>query len=582
MVTRFLLGWAVLSVTGFSLMAASPNVLIVITDDQGFGDLGVHGNPVIKTPNLDAFSKQSVWLKNFYVCPVCSPTRSSLLTGAYNYRTGVVDTFIGRSMMRADCRTLAHWLGDAGYRTALFGKWHLGDNYPLRPEDRGFQHTLWHHGGGLAQPSDAPEVETRTAYFDPILTKNGEKVQSKGYCTDVFTDAAIDYLKADHHNPFFAYVAYNAPHAPYQVDDKLAAPYQKLDLSVGGFPKIGHPWAAGKVNTTEIAKAYAMIENIDTNFARLMKTLDETKQADNTIVIFLTDNGPGGVRFNSGLRNRKGTVYEGGIRVPCYIRWPARLKPGHIVELPTAHIDIVPTLKSLCGIPNQESVPKIDGRDLSGLLKDEPTQWNPRNLYSQWHRGDAPEKFRAFMVRSERYKLVQAAVTQPVKEFTLMYELFDLSNDPYEQVDIAPIHQDIVAKMKTDYEGWFADVTSLGFDPIRTHIGSDKQKVTHLSRQDWRGPDAGWTPESIGYWELQVEKTSRYAITLHTDSPATEMTLKCGDKEPVIVKLDGVRKSHQYTVSLDKGPLRLEAWATVNGKRVGVNHVFVVQQAEKQ
>ena len=178
-----------------SLAAADPpNVLIVITDDQGYGDLGAHGNPMVKTPNLDAFAKTSVWLRNFYVSPVCSPTRSSLLTGLYNYRTGVVDTFLGRSMMRPDVKTLAEYLAGAGYRTGLFGKWHLGDNYPLRPEDRGFQETLWSQGGGLAQPSDPPQVDPKNAYFDPVLTRNGKEVKTKGYCTDVFTDAALKFI----------------------------------------------------------------------------------------------------------------------------------------------------------------------------------------------------------------------------------------------------------------------------------------------------------------------------------------------------------------------------------------------------
>ena len=272
--------------------------------------------------------KQSVWLKNFYVCPVCSPTRSSLLTGQYNYRTGVVDTFLGRSMMRPDVKTLPEYLAAAGYRTGLFGKWHLGDNYPLRPEDRGFQETLWCQGGGLAQPSDPPEVDPKTAYFDPVLKQNGKEVKTKGYCTDVFTDAALKFITAKSTKPFFAYVAFNAPHAPFQVPDEFAQHYRKLDLTAAAFPKIGQPWATPKLNTDEIANAYGMIENIDANFGRLMKALDDAKLADNTLVIFLTDNGPGGVRWNAGLRNRKGTVYEGGIRVPCYVRWPAQVVGG--------------------------------------------------------------------------------------------------------------------------------------------------------------------------------------------------------------------------------------------------------------
>ncbi len=267
--------WLLAALFGFVPLIAraadAPNVLIVITDDQGWGDLGAHGNPVLKTPKLDAFTKESAWLKNFYVCPVCSPTRSSLLTGQYNYRTGVVDTFLGRSLMRPDAKTLAEYLAASGYRTGVFGKWPLGDTYPLRPEDRGFQETLWCQGGGLAQPSDSPEMNPKTAYFDPILKQNGKEVKTKGYCTDVFTDGALKFITAKSQKPFFAYVAFNAPHAPYQVPEELAAKYSKLDLSEKAFPKIGQPWTAPKLNTEEIANAYGMIENIDTNFARLMK-----------------------------------------------------------------------------------------------------------------------------------------------------------------------------------------------------------------------------------------------------------------------------------------------------------------------
>jgi arylsulfatase A-like enzyme len=256
-----------------------PNVLLVITDDQGFGDLGAHGNPVVRTPNLDAFTKQAAWLKNFHVSPVCSPTRSSLLTGQYNYRTGVVDTYLGRSLMRPDVTTLAQHLAGAGYRTGLFGKWHLGDNYPLRPEDRGFQETLWSRGGGLAQPSDHPDSTPATAYFDPFLTRNGKEERGKGYCTDVFTDAAVRFVSAKADRPFFAYVAYNAPHDPFQVPPAFFAPYQGRDLTPAGFPRVGQPWAGPKLDTNATARAYGMIENIDTNFARLLKALDSTPAA---------------------------------------------------------------------------------------------------------------------------------------------------------------------------------------------------------------------------------------------------------------------------------------------------------------
>jgi arylsulfatase A-like enzyme len=492
-------------------VAAPPNVLVVITDDQGYGDLGAHGNPVLKTPHLDAFTKESVRLKRFHVCPVCSPTRSALLTGLWNYRTGVVDTFIGRSMMRPDVPTLAEHLAAAGYRTGLFGKWHLGDHHPLRPEDRGFGTTLWHHGGGLAQPSDLPGGVPGKEYFDPVLTANGKDTPTKGYCTDVFTDAALKFVAADRTKPFFAYVAFNAPHGPLQVPDADAAPYRRLDITADTFPKVGQPWFAQKPDARQVADAYGMIANLDANFGRLMKALVDQKLADDTIVVFLTDNGPGGLRFNSGLRNRKGTVYDGGIRVPCYVRWPAKLKPGTAVDQPAAHIDLTPTLLEACGAKPAKPV-TFDGRSLLPLLTGEKKALPDRTLFLQWHRGDAPEKCRAFTAIGPRYKLVQAAGVQPNAEWKPKYELFDLPTDEFEQTDLAAKLPDEVAKLKAEYEAWFADVTKQGFAPPRIAIGSDAEPVVRLTRQDWRGPKAGWAKDSVGHWEVSVATAGKYEV----------------------------------------------------------------------
>jgi len=494
-----------------------PNVLLVITDDQGFGDLGAHGNPVVRTPNLDAFTKQSAWLKNFHVSPVCSPTRSALLSGQYNYRTGVVDTFIGRSLMRPDVTTLPQMLAGAGYRTGLFGKWHLGDNYPLRPEDRGFQDTLWCRGGGLAQPSDHPDSTFATAYFDPFLTRNGKEERTIGYCTDVFTDAAVRFVGAKSEKPFFAYVAYNAPHGPYQVPPALVAPYRGRDLGATAFPQIGQPWAGKKDNAEDVARAYAMIENVDTNFARLLKALDDAGQSRNTVVIFLTDNGPGDVRFNAGLRNRKGTVYEGGTRVPCYVRWPGRITPGHVVEMPLAHIDIVPTLLAACGVASGANT--FDGRSALGLLTGANVDVPARTLFVQWHRGDVPERYRAFAARGPRFKLVQANGVAPDAKWTPRYELFDIPADPFEQRDLAAERPEEVARLKTAYDAWFTDVTRRGFDPPRIVVGSEKENPVRLSRQDWRGPRAGWAADSVGHWEVRFERAGRYRVTVRAARP---------------------------------------------------------------
>lgn len=554
-----------------AVYAERPNILLVMTDDQGFGDLGVHGNPILKTPELDAFAKQSVWLKNFTVSPVCSPTRSALLTGQYNYRTGVVDTYLGRSLMRPDVPTLPEQLAKAGYRTGLFGKWHLGDNYPLRPEDRGFHETLWSRGGGLAQPSDHPDADPKTAYFDPFLVKNGVDIHEQGYCTDVFTDGAIEFVKKESPEPFFAYVAYNAPHGPFQVPEAAAAPYRKLTFGADLFPRAGQPWRGPKANERDIADAYGMIANIDSNFGRLMKALEEKKLAENTVVIFLTDNGPGGVRFNGGLRNRKGTVYEGGIRVPCYVRYPRELKAGHVVDLPAAHIDLTPTLLAMAG---ERPVGPVDGRDLSVPMKNTPGNWPGRTIFSQWHRGDSPEKYRAFSARGTRYKLVQAAGVQPGEKWQPKYELFDIANDPFEQTDLAAKLPNEVAQLKREYELWFADVTKKGFDPVRSHLGNAKAPLVRLMRQDLRGPKAGWAPDSVGQWEVFVEKAGEYEVTVRSKSEFTNCSISYGDARKG--KNDGEKETAKtLTLVLARGNLTLMALVGRDGKSWGPEYLDV-------
>jgi len=524
-----------------SALAAPPNVLVVITDDQGYGDLGAHGNPVLKTPHLDAFTKESVRLKRFHVSPVCSPTRSSLLTGLWNYRTGVVDTFIGRSMMRPGVPTLPEHLTAAGYRTGLFGKWHLGDHYPLRPEDRGFGSTFWLPGGGLAQPSDLPGTTAGKEYFDPVLTKNGKETPTKGYCTDVFTDATIDFITANEAKPFFAYVAFNAPHGPYQVPDADAVPYRNIDLSGEAFPKIGQPWAKDKVDRNAVANAYGMISNIDANFGRLMKTLADKKLADNTVVIFMTDNGPGDSRFNGGLRDRKGTVYDGGIRVPCYVRWPAKLKPGTVIDTPLAHIDITPTLLEMTGTKPAKDV-KFDGVSFLPLLTGEKKPLPDRTLFLQWHRGDEPEKFRAFTAIGPRYKLVQTAGSWEEKNWKPKFELFDIPADEFEQTDLAEKLPDEVAKLKKEYEAWFADVTQLGFASPRIPLGTDKEPTARLTRQDWRGPDAGWTATSVGHWVIEPTKDGDYEVVVQSRQVFTELSWETSTNKGQANKQGGTKE----------------------------------------
>lgn len=556
-----------LTLTAQCAIAARPNVLVVITDDQGYGDLSWHGNPVLKTPNIDAFAKSGVRLTHFYVSPVCSPTRSSLLTGRYTYRTGVVDTYIGRSMMHADEVTLAEALRDAGYRTGLFGKWHLGDCYPLRPQDQGFDEVLMHKGGGIAQPSDPPGG---SSYTDPVLFRNGKAEPFKGYVTDVFTDAALEFIGRKSEKPFFTYVAFNCPHGPYQVRDEDWKPYRGIDLGPDAFPKLGRPWAGKKLNQDEIGKAYGMIANIDANFGRLL-----AKVPDDTLVIFLTDNGPGGVRWNGGLRDRKGTVYEGGIRVPFFVRWKGQFPGDRSLDVPAAHIDVMPTVLAACGVPAPAGV-KLDGRSLLAELQGKDVERPERHMFIQWHRGDVPEMGRAFMARGPQYKLVQAAGVGPGK-YEPRYELFDIPADPFEEKDLAAQKPDVVKDLRAKYEAWFKDVKSTrNFEGPRINLGSEKEPVTVLTRQDWRGPAAGWAPGDIGHWDVAVTRPGKYRVALDFE-PATEARTAVVQVAGVVGKAEvpaGRGRVVFEGLELPKGDAKLEAW--VEGtKRAGVRYAEV-------
>ncbi|HTK76351.1 MAG TPA: arylsulfatase [Gemmataceae bacterium] len=557
--------------------AAPPNVVLVITDDQGYGDLGCHGNPILKTPHIDRLAKESGECTHFYVCPVCAPTRSALLTGRYNYRTQAIDTFAGRALMRPDEVTLSHMLGAAGYRCGLFGKWHLGDNYPLRPQDRGFHEVLMLRGGGIAQPSDPPG----SSYYKPILEHNGVLESYDRYCSDLFTDATIDFIGRTKDRPFFAYLAFNCPHLPMQAPEAETVPYTKLDLTPAAFPKIGRPYNVRAMKPEDLAKAYGMIANIDANLGRLFTKLDEWKLTDNTIVIFMTDNGPGPARWVSGLRAAKGSVYEGGIRVPFFIRWPAGgLGGGRTVDPACAHIDAVPTLLSACGLtPPGDG--KIDGVNLLPLLRGEVNGLPERTLFVQWHRGDVPEKYRAFAARAPRYKLVQATGAQAGAAPNLhKLELFDIPADPYEEHDLAAEKPEVVARLKRQYETWFDDVGKAhGYVPVRIKLGTPHENPTRLTRQDWRGPRAlDWTkPNSLGHWEVTVARDGTFDVTLRFPPAAEDRkaAFRLGRATAENALPANVETVTFRRLQLTTGDARLEAWAELGGTAVGPMDVTV-------
>ena len=477
-----------------------PNIILIMTDDQGWAQLGSHGDPVLQTPRLDAMAAESVEMTRFYVSPVCAPTRAALMTGRYNYRTGVVDTYLGRAMMAPDELTIAEMLGASGYRTGIFGKWHLGDNYPQRTVDQGFHASVVHKGGGIGQPSDPPGSD----YFDPILFRDGEQESFEGYCTDVYFDEAIRWIGEGNGEPFFAYIPTNAPHSPYLVPDSYREPYAAQGLS------------------DKDARIYGMITNIDDNVGRLLDHLEAQGLSGNTIFIFMTDNGPTTRLYHAGLRAQKASVYEGGIRVPFLVRWPDRLEPRKIEAL-GAHIDVTPTLLAAAGLPTP-SEPELDGINLLPLWDGEASQLPDRTYFVQAHRGNEPERYRAFAAVEQQFKLVQPVSFRQSPPQDAALELYDLIADPGEEKDLAAEMPEVVERLKAGYDDWFDDVSSSrGFEAVRFMIGSDQQQRVTLTRQDWRmeTPD-GWGRDEkvLGKWEVEVASDGPYDVVVTLANPA--------------------------------------------------------------
>ena len=532
-----------------------PNIVFVITDDQGWAQLGSRGDDVLQTPNLDRLAGESIDFTRFYVSPVCAPTRASLMTGRYNYRTGVVDTYIGRAMMHSDEVTLAEMLSEAGYRTGIFGKWHLGDNYPLRAIDQGFEESLVHKGGGIGQPSDPPG----TSYFDPILQLNGQQKPYKGYCTDIFFNTAMMFIEQSRDQPFFAYIPTNAPHEPYDVPESYIEPYRAQGLN------------------DKDARIYGMITNIDENVGRLLERLDRLGLADNTIVVFMTDNGPTTQRFTAGLRDQKASVYEGGIRVPFLVRWPAKLQP-RTEERIAAHIDVLPTMLEAAGVapPGDR---KIDGLSLLPRLLDANAPVAERTVFLQSHRGNEPQRYRNFAAVTQRYKLVQPKSFDQPMPSNPVFELYDLDADTGEENNLAEQETEVLARLKRSYEAWFEDVSSTrGYDPPRIPLGTKHENPVILTRQDWRvvGAD-GYGDQNLGYWQIEVASAGEYELRFRFPRQET-----AGRAE---FKLGNVEQSKSFTrggesvtftkVPLEGGPGLLEARLVRGGKTAGVKYVDV-------
>jgi arylsulfatase A-like enzyme len=482
-----------------------PNVILIVTDDQGFGDIASHGNPVLVTPNLDELRAESVRLTDFHVDPMCAPSRAALMTGRYSARTGVWSTLTGRYIMRQDEVTMAQVFADSGYRTGIFGKWHLGDNYPYRPQDRGFQETLTFGAGVVGEIPDYWNND----YFKAVYQRNGYPEHFEKYCTNVWFDEAIKYIEECGDVPFFCYIPTNAPHSPFNVHERYSEPYLKL-----GIP-------------SDRARFYGMITNIDENLGRMRKRLEDLSLTDDTIIIFLGDNGTAagvsvdrdGFRmdgYNAGMRGKKCWAYEGGHRNACFIHWPGGgLTGGRDVDVITAHLDLLPTLIDLCTLDPPDGI-RFDGSSLVPYFRGELADWPDRTLFVHNQQRDRPKKYKDIQIMTGQWRLAVTEQWGPG-----LTELFDARKDPQQRRDISRQHPDVMKALMKLYDYWWEDISVRFGEYSDIIIGSDSQPITKFTCHAWHGEKGLYNQSHVrqgiqdnGFWTVEVERSSVYEFTL--------------------------------------------------------------------
>ncbi len=499
-----------------SLLVASerPNVILIMTDDQGYGDLSCHGHPYLKTPEIDLLHQESIRFTDFHVSSFCTPTRAAIMTGNYPAKTGAFRTTGGRSAMLRKQKTVAELFAENGYITGMLGKWHLGDNAPHRPQDRGFQYALWHRCGGIGQASDYYGNNYYNDTYERVTPAipHGEWEKASGYCTDVWFREAHDFIKTHQETPFFLYLALNAPHGPYIVPNKWAAPYR---------------------NNEDIPNAnfLGMIANIDHNVGLLRDELERLNLSDNTILIFMTDNGTSagvkldqhpldGVRktgYNAGMRGKKSSIYEGGGRVPCFIYWPdGNLMGGREIETLTAHIDLVPTLADLCEL-------RVDDRyNFDGI------SWKPLLYGGDWSREAHVEHFhggaygRVSLSKPQEFSSVMTEKWRFITNYGKR-ELYDIELDPAQKNNVIHDNEEIVTQLQSVYNRYWEQVFPGVMEAPRIDLGNMGENPTTLCSQDWFSPRK-YPPYAISQitklpkvnypWLVNVVSSGKYRFTL--------------------------------------------------------------------
>lgn len=497
---RCAITFGLVAACSMSAFAAKPNVIVILSDDQGWGDLSLNGNTNLSTPNIDSLARGGAQFERFYVCPVCSPTRAEFLTGRYHPRGGVYSTSAGGERLDLDEQTIADTFRAGGYRTAAFGKWHNGMQFPYHPNARGFDEYYGFCSGHWGN------------YFDPMLERNGQIVRGEGFCIDDFTDHALEFIQASGDKPFFAYLPYNTPHSPMQVPDRFWNKFKDFELKM-------HNREPKKEDLGHIRAALAMCENIDWNVGRILKKLDELKIADNTIVVYFCDNGPNGVRWNGDMKGRKGSTDEGGVRSPLLIRWPARVKPGTMVTQNGAAIDLLPTLADLAGI-EVTSQKRLDGLSLKPLLLGgSDVRWPERKIFSHW-RGKVAVRTEEFLLDNEG-------------------KLFTVRSDPGQRTDVSREHLDIAKELQTAVADWKAELLpGLENDKRPFVIAHPDSRFTQIPARDgiahggiersnrfpncsyftnWKNLDGQIT------WDAEVQTPGDYEVEVYYTCPKADV-----------------------------------------------------------
>ena len=491
-----------------SATTTMPNVVFILTDDQGWGDLSLHGNRFLETPNLDQLARSGAQFEHFFVSPLCAPTRASLLTGRYHLRTGTVSVSQGWERMRSDELTLAEVFRQNGYATGCFGKWHNGEHAPEDPNSQGFDEFLGFCAGHWNN------------YFNTDLQHNDRMIPTKGFITDVLTEAALNFMSNHKSQPFFCYVPFNAPHSPHQVADRYFDKYKAKGLG------------------DEEASIYGMVENVDDNVGRLLKGIDQLGLAQNTIVVFATDNGPNGHRFNSGMKGIKGSVDEGGVRVPLFVRWPGQIRPHTRIRPNAAHIDLLPTLVDLCGIRVKPAYP-LDGRSLKSLLLGQTDTLPDRMLFAHVAgMGSNGLPAEPGGVRTTQYRLVRQ---------NGQAQLYDMLSDSSQTRDVATSQPQQLQTLQAAYGRWFADVsqaiTTSRDAPVAARRVLLQAPEAHFTGKVRYKQGSGWandwlinwqSPSDSIWWDVLVERPGAYQLSLQYTCPdaarGTILMITAGNK----------------------------------------------------